>query len=106
MAGLGRNRGAPASVPKLKRLLEAALPGRGGGATSASTGVVATDTDADRTLVTDQAGKQRISRTNGLWPTERGLGDRPGFRFIDRVGHLPGTAIAHGYRSAFTITIR
>jgi len=31
-----------------------------------STGTVRTDIDADRTLVTDQAGKQRISKTNAL----------------------------------------
>jgi RHS repeat-associated protein len=31
-----------------------------------SSGVVTTDIDADRTLVTDQAGKQRISKTNSL----------------------------------------
>jgi RHS repeat-associated protein len=36
------------------------------GTNANSTGVVATDIDADRTLVTDQAGKQRISKTNAL----------------------------------------
>ena len=36
------------------------------GSNLSSTGVVTTDIDADRTLVTDQAGKQRISRTNAL----------------------------------------
>ncbi|MGB7201021.1 MAG: RHS repeat-associated core domain-containing protein [Pyrinomonadaceae bacterium] len=42
-----------------------ALPAPWGGNTN-STGKVQTDIDADRTLVTDQAGKQRISRTNAL----------------------------------------
>jgi hypothetical protein len=36
------------------------------GSNTNSTGVVETDYDADRTLVTDQAGRQRISRTNAL----------------------------------------
>jgi RHS repeat-associated protein len=36
------------------------------GSNANSTGVATTDIDADRTLVTDQAGKQRISRTNAL----------------------------------------
>ncbi|HEX8195913.1 MAG TPA: RHS repeat-associated core domain-containing protein [Pyrinomonadaceae bacterium] len=36
------------------------------GANTASTGVVKTDTDGERTLVTDQALKQRISKTNAL----------------------------------------
>jgi RHS repeat-associated protein len=36
------------------------------GTNAASTGVVTTDVDADRALVTDQAGKRRISKTNAL----------------------------------------
>ncbi len=36
------------------------------GNNSNSSGTVKTDVDTDRTLVTDQAGKQRISRTNSL----------------------------------------
>jgi RHS repeat-associated protein len=36
------------------------------GSSSNSTGVVKTDTDADRALVTDQAGKQRISKSNAF----------------------------------------
>ena len=36
------------------------------GSNTSSTGVVKSEIDADRTLVTDQAGKQRISRTNAL----------------------------------------
>jgi hypothetical protein len=36
------------------------------GTNSSSTGVVKTDKDADRVLVTDQAGKQRISKSNAL----------------------------------------
>lgn len=43
----------------------AALPAPWG-SNSSSTGIVRTDIDADRTLVTDQAGKQRISKTNAL----------------------------------------
>lgn len=36
------------------------------GSNSSSTGKVKTDLDGDRTLVTDQAGKQRISKSNAL----------------------------------------
>jgi RHS repeat-associated protein len=43
----------------------AALPAPWG-SNSNTTGKVQTDIDADRTLVTDQAGKQRLSRTNAL----------------------------------------
>lgn len=43
----------------------AALPAPWGTNTNSS-GFVTTDIDADRTLVTDQAGKQRISRTNAI----------------------------------------
>jgi RHS repeat-associated protein len=43
----------------------ASLPAPWGTNTS-STGKVQTDIDADKTLVTDQAGKQRLSRSNGL----------------------------------------
>ena len=44
----------------------AALPSAFGGNNTNSTGVVKTDSDADRTLVTDQTGKQRISKSNAL----------------------------------------
>src|SRR5207247_923292 len=44
----------------------AGLPTAFGGSNTASTGVVTTDADSNRTLVTDQAGKQRISRSNAL----------------------------------------
>lgn len=43
----------------------ASLPAPWGTNTSSS-GVVATDIDTDKTLATDQTGKQRISRTNAL----------------------------------------
>lgn len=36
------------------------------GTNASSSGVVATDIDTDKTLATDQTGKQRISRTNAL----------------------------------------
>ncbi len=36
------------------------------GSNTTSTGKVQTDVDAERTLVTDQTGKQRISKTNAL----------------------------------------
>ena len=43
----------------------AAFPGTAADS-STSTGIVSTDIDADRTLVTDQAGKRRVSRMNAL----------------------------------------
>ena len=42
------------------------LPAAFGGNNANSTGVIITNTDAERMLVTDQAGKQRISKTNAL----------------------------------------
>ncbi|MBL1697743.1 hypothetical protein WAH59_20865, partial [Acinetobacter baumannii] len=44
----------------------AALPAAFGGNNTNSTGIVRTDVDANRTLVTDQAGKRRISVSNAL----------------------------------------
>jgi hypothetical protein len=44
----------------------AGLPTAFGGSNTSSTGIVRTNRDADRILVTDQAGKQRISKTNAL----------------------------------------
>ncbi|MBK8148038.1 MAG: hypothetical protein IPK58_07415 [Acidobacteria bacterium] len=78
----------------------AALPAPWGSNT-ASTGVVATDTDADRTLVTDQAGKQRISRTNGLGQLKEVWEIVPASDSSTVSVTFPGTAIAHGYRSAY-----
>ncbi|MBK7706117.1 MAG: RHS repeat protein [Acidobacteria bacterium] len=78
----------------------AALPAPWGSNT-ASTGVVATDTDADRTLVTDQAGKQRISRTNGLGQLKEVWEIVPASDSSTVSVTFPGTAIAQGYRSAY-----
>ncbi|MBA3632389.1 MAG: RHS repeat-associated core domain-containing protein [Acidobacteria bacterium] len=50
---------------EIETFLGAGLPAPWGNNTS-STGIVQTDIDADRVLVTDQGGKQRISRTNAL----------------------------------------
>ncbi len=44
----------------------AELPAAFGGSNANSSGIVRTDIDADRILVTDQAGKRRISKTNAL----------------------------------------
>ena len=44
----------------------AGLPAAFGGTNTTTTGKVQTDADTDRTLVTDQTGKQRISQTNTL----------------------------------------
>ncbi|MBK7707807.1 MAG: RHS repeat protein [Acidobacteria bacterium] len=71
------------------------------GSNTASTGVVRTDLDADRTLVTDQSGKQRISRTNGLGQLKEVWEIVPASDSSTVSVTFPGTAIAHGYRSAY-----
>ncbi len=64
-----------------------------------STGVVKSDANADRSLVTDQAGKKRISRTNAVgqlkdvWEvTASGAGTEP-ISF--------GTLSLHGYKTSY-----
>jgi RHS repeat-associated protein len=52
-------------VREIETFSGASLPAPFGSNTN-STGVVVTDYDADRTLVTDQSGKKRISRINAL----------------------------------------
>ncbi|MBK8148995.1 MAG: RHS repeat protein [Acidobacteria bacterium] len=72
------------------------------GSNTASTGVVTTDTDADRTLVTDQAGKQRISRTDGLGQLKEVWEVVPASDSSTVSVTFPGTAIAYGYRSEYS----
>lgn len=78
----------------------AGLPAVFGGSNTSSTGVVTTDSDADRTLVTDQAGKQRISRSNALgqltdvWEVTPSDGSTVAVTF-------PGTSIATGYQTSY-----
>lgn len=80
------------------------LPAPWGG-NNATTGVVKTDKDADRTLVTDQADKKRISRTNALgqlsdvWEiTGQGLGAEP--------VNFPGAInVAFGYKTSYNYEV-
>ncbi|MEQ1922405.1 MAG: RHS repeat-associated core domain-containing protein [Pyrinomonadaceae bacterium] len=79
----------------------AGLPTEFGGSNTTSTGIVRTDIDADRTLVTDQAGKQRISKTNALgqlkdiWEVMSASdGSTSSVTF-------PGTSIAYGYATSY-----
>ncbi|MCO6511643.1 MAG: DUF922 domain-containing protein [Aridibacter famidurans] len=65
------------------------------------TGTVTTDRDANRTLVTDQAGKQRISKTNALghltdvWEITSQDSETVSVT-------LPDTSNAHGYWTSYT----
>lgn len=72
------------------------------GTNSASTGIVTTQIDADRTVVTDQAGKSRISRSNALghltdvWEIlDSSVSGSVSVTF-------PNTSIAHGYKTSYT----
>jgi RHS repeat-associated protein len=72
------------------------------GSNSSSTGVVTTDKDADRVLVTDQAGKQRISKSNALgqltdvWEI---LAASDGN--ISTSVTFPNTSVAYGYQTSY-----
>ncbi len=79
----------------------AALPTVFGGSNTNSTGIVTTQTDADRTLVTDQAGKSRISRTNALGQLKEVwevlAASEPGSESIS----FPNTSVAHGFKTTY-----
>ncbi|MET0754010.1 MAG: RHS repeat-associated core domain-containing protein [Pyrinomonadaceae bacterium] len=72
------------------------------GSNSSSTGKVQTDIDADRTLVTDQAGKQRISKSNALgqlinvWEVTASDSATVSVTFPNQSG------IAYGYQTNYT----
>jgi RHS repeat-associated protein len=76
------------------------LPAPWGSSTS-STGVVTTDLDADRTLVTDQASKQRISKANGLgqlinvWEVKSSDSDTESISF-------PSQSLSAGLKTTYT----
>jgi RHS repeat-associated protein len=77
----------------------AALPAPWG-TNANSTGIVTTDIDADRTLVTDQAGKQRISRTNALGQLKDIWEVTPSDASTVAVT-FPNTSIATGYKTSY-----
>jgi RHS repeat-associated protein len=76
-----------------------ALPAPWGGST-ASTGTIKTDTSAERTLFTDQSGKQRISRVNALgqltdvWEITAQDSATVGVTF-------PNQSLSHGYQTGY-----
>ena len=71
------------------------------GSNSTTTGVVSTDIDADGMLVTDQAGKRRISKTNALGQLKEVweilAASEPGSESVS----FPGTTIAHGFKTSY-----
>jgi YD repeat-containing protein len=79
----------------------AGLPNAFGGSNTTSTGTVRTDIDANRTLVTDQAGKQRIRQTNGLgqltdvWEITAQDSATVSVTF-------PSTSVAYGYQTSYS----
>ncbi len=80
------------------------LPSAFGGSNSATTGTVTTGRDGDRSIVSDQAGKRRISKTNALgqlsdaWEIVGASDD-----WTTSISY-PSTAyssIAHGYHTSY-----
>ncbi|HRK52234.1 MAG TPA: RHS repeat protein, partial [Pyrinomonadaceae bacterium] len=78
-----------------------ALPVAFGGSNQNSTGIARTDIDANRTLVTDQAGKSRISKTNALGQLEEVweilAASEPGSESVA----FPNATVAHGFRTVY-----
>ncbi len=72
------------------------------GTNPVSTGIITTDIDADRTLVTDQAGKQRISKTNALGQLKEVWEILSGSETGSESVSFPNTGIAHGFRTAYS----
>ncbi|MGH9949440.1 MAG: hypothetical protein ACRD6X_19885 [Pyrinomonadaceae bacterium] len=72
------------------------------GSNTISTGIVQTDSDADRTLVTDQAGKQRISRTNALGQLKDIWEIMSASDSSTESVTFPNTSIAYGYKTNYS----
>jgi YD repeat-containing protein len=74
------------------------------GGNTSTTGTVTTDISAERTLVTDQAAKKRISKINALgqltdvWEVTASDGSTVSVTFPG----TPGTGIAYGYQTSYT----
>ena len=71
------------------------------GSTTNSTGVVSTDIDINRTLVTDQAGKQRISKTNALGQLNDVYEIVAASDASTSSVTFPNTSIAYGYVTSY-----
>ena len=78
----------------------ATLPAPWGG-NSNTTGTVSTNIDADRTLVMDQAGKSRISRTNALGQLKEVWEILAASETGSESITFPGTSIAHGFKTTY-----
>ncbi|HEY8559489.1 MAG TPA: RHS repeat-associated core domain-containing protein [Pyrinomonadaceae bacterium] len=67
----------------------------------ASTGKVQTDTDADRTMVTDQAGKKTISKTNALGQMTDVWEIIPTSDSESVSVTFPNQSVAYGYKTSY-----
>ncbi len=79
----------------------AGLPVAFDGSNTASTGTVRTDIDADRTLVTDQAGKQRVSKTNALGQLKEVWEILAASESGSESVTFPNTTVAHGFKTTY-----
>ena len=70
------------------------------GSNANSTGVATTETDADRTLVADQGGKQRISRTNALGQLKE-LWEVTAADSATEAISFPTQTLSAGYRTSY-----
>lgn len=79
-------------------------------ANTASTGVVMTDIDSDRIMVTDQAGKKRISKTNALgqlinvWEIKEQDNDTETITFGNPAQTLYGLKTSYSYETLGNLT--
>ncbi|HMO82381.1 MAG TPA: RHS repeat-associated core domain-containing protein [Pyrinomonadaceae bacterium] len=96
--GLAQNTGRHSTVTTFSG---ASLPYPLGG-NSNSTGTVTTNTDAERTLVTDQAGKSRISKTSALGQLEEVWEVLAASETGSESVAFPGTSIAHGFKTSYS----
>jgi YD repeat-containing protein len=72
------------------------------GSNSTSTGKVQTDTDAERTLVTDQAGKQRVSKSNALGQLTDVWEIMASSDAATVSVTFPSQSLAYGYQTGYT----
>lgn len=79
----------------------AGLPTVFGGGNTNSTGIVRTDIDAERTLVTDQAGKRRISKTNALGQLKEVWEVLAASETGSESVAFPNMSIAHGFKTTY-----
>lgn len=78
------------------------LPTAFSGSNTNSTGIVRTDIDAERTLVTDQAGKKRISNTNALGQLKEVWEILGASETGSESVSFPNTSIAHGFKTTYS----